>query len=85
MARCQTGVFMSVFCDASESIELLYDRECLRNNAVSLYFLEIPHFTLAKEPKVFKNNVWNIFSARPKLCILVVFKISHAPIYAMFL
>ena len=57
MTKRRIGVFVSVFCDARESIELQHYRQCHRDNAVSLYFLEKPHFTLAKEPKVIKNNV----------------------------
>mgnify|MGYP004328412719 CR=1 FL=1 len=64
LGKYESGVFMSVFCGARESIEWPRDEECLRDNAVSLYFSTIPHFTLVEEPKVFKNNVWNIFSAR---------------------
>ena len=60
MAKCQTGVFVSVFCIARESMELRYDRECLNDNAVSLYYLEIPNFTLVEEQKVSKNNVRDI-------------------------
>ena len=48
---------MSVFCNVRETMELLYDGGCLRDNAVSLHLLEIPHFTLVEESKVFKNNV----------------------------
>ena len=55
-------------------MELPYNEECLRDNAVSLYFLEIPHFILVEEQKVFEKNVWSIFSAPRKLCILVVAK-----------
>ena len=76
---------MSVFCDTKESMDLPYDGECLRDNAVSLYFLEIPHFTLPEGPKVFKNNVWNIYSASPKLCIRITLKISYIQIYTRFL
>ena len=57
MGKCRTGVFVSVFCDARESMELLYDEVCSNDNAVSLHLLEIPHFTLVEEQKVFKNNV----------------------------
>ena len=84
MGKCRTGVFVSVFCDARESMELQYDEECLRDSAVSLYFLEIPHFTLVEEQKVFKNNVRDIYSASPKLCIFVVLKLSYVQLYTMF-
>ena len=47
MGKCRTGVFVSVFCNARESMELQHDKECPRDNAVSLYYLEIPHFTLS--------------------------------------
>ena len=57
MGRRGTDVFESVFCDARESMGSLYFGERPRNNAVSLYFLQIPPFTLAKELKVFKKNV----------------------------
>ena len=67
MGKCRTGVFVSVFCDARESMELQYEQECLCDNAVSLYYLEIPNFTLVEEPNVFENNFRNIYSASPKL------------------
>ena len=51
---------MSVFCNVRETMELPDDRVCLRNSAVSLYYLEIPIFTLVGEAKVFKNNVRDI-------------------------
>ena len=60
MGKCRTGVFASVFCNGRESMELRYDEECLNDNAVSLYYLEIPNFTPVEEPNVFKNNVKNI-------------------------
>ena len=85
MGKCQTGVFVSVFCNARESMELQYDVECLNDNAVSLYYLEIPHFTLVGEPKVFKNNVKNIYSASPKLCMFILLKVSCVPVCIMFL
>ena len=84
MGRCRTDVFVSVFCDVRDSMKLPCDKERLRNSAVSLYFLEIPHFTLVEEPKVLKNNVWNIFSASPRLCTFLVSKMSCIPIYTMF-
>ena len=85
MGKCRTGVFVSVFCNARESMELQYDEECLHDNAVSLYYLEIPHFTLVGEQKVFKNNVRNIYSASPTLGILFVIKLSCVPVCTMFL
>ena len=85
MGKCRTGVFVSVFCNARESMELRYDGECLRDNAVSLYYLEIPHFTLVEEQKVFKNNVRDIYSASPKLCIFFVLKLSYVQLYTLFL
>ena len=85
MGKCRTGVFVSVFCNARESMELRYDEEGHRDNAVSLYYLEIPHFTIVEEQKVFKNNVRDIYSASPKLCIFVVVKISCVPVCTMFL
>ena len=84
MGKCWTGVFVSVFCNGRESMELLYDKECLLDNAVSLYYLEIPHFTLVGEPKVFKNNVKNIYSASPKLCIFFVLKLTCVRVCTMF-
>ena len=84
MGKCRTGVFVSVFCDARESMELQYDEECLRDSAVSLYFLEIPHFTLVEEQKVFKNNVKAIYSAWSKLCEFIVLKLSYVQLYTMF-
>ena len=85
MGKCRTGVFVSVFCNARESMELRYGKECLNDNAVSLYYLEIPHFTLVEEQKVFKNNVKNIYSASPKLCIFFVLKLSCVQFYTLFL
>ena len=73
MRKCRTEVFMSVFCNAKESMKLQCDEECHRDNAVSLYYLEILHFTLVEGPKVSKNNVGIANSALPKLCILFVF------------
>ena len=84
MGKCRTGVFVSVFCNARESMELRYDEKGHRDNAVSLYFLEIHHFTLVEEQKVFKNNVRDIYSASPKLYIFVVLKLSYVQFYTMF-
>ena len=84
IGKCRTGVFVSVFCNGRESMELRYDRECLNDNAVSLYYLEIPNFTLFDEQKVFKNNVRDIYSASPKLCIFFVLKLSCVPVCTMF-
>ena len=67
MGKCRTGVFVSVFCNVRETMELQDNEVCQHDIAVSLYYLEIPHFTLVGEPKVFKNNVKNIYSASPKL------------------
>ena len=85
MGKCQTDVFVSVFCDVRDSMKLPCDRERLRNSAVSLYFLEIPHFTLVEEPKVFKNNVRDIYSASLKLCIFFLLKLSCVPLCTLFL
>ena len=76
---------MSVFCGARESMELRYDEEGHHDNAVSLYYLEIPNFSLLGEQKVFKNNVRDIYSASPKLCIFFVLKVSCTPLCTMFL
>ena len=46
MGKCRTGVFVSVFCNGRESMELPYNERFLCDNAVSLYNLEIPKFTL---------------------------------------
>ena len=72
MGKGQSDVFVSVFCNLRETMELLHDGVCLRDSAVSLYFLEISIFTLVGEAKVFKNNVRDIYSASPKLCIFFV-------------
>ena len=85
MERCRTGVFVSVFCNARGSMELRHDKECLCNNGVSLYYLNIPRFTLVEEQKVYKNNVTNIYSASPKLCIFFVLKLSCVQVCTMFL
>ena len=34
---------------------------------------------------MFKNNVKNIYSASPKLCIFFVLKVSYAQLYTLFL
>ena len=65
-------------------MELWYDEEGHRDNAVSLYYLEIPNFSLLEDQKVFKNNVRDIYSASPKLCIFVVLKLSYVQLYTMF-
>jgi hypothetical protein len=67
MEKCRTDVFVSVFCDARESMDSSHNEEGHRDNAVSLYFLEITHFTLVEEQNVFKNNVRDIYSALPKM------------------
>ena len=85
MGKCRTGVFVSVFCNARKSMELRYDEVCLHDNAMSLYYLEIPHFTLVEEPNVFKNKVRDIYSASPKLCIFFVLKLSYVQLYTLFL
>ena len=46
MRKCRTGVFVSVFCNVRETMELRYDKVCLRDSAVSFYHLQIPIFTL---------------------------------------
>ena len=46
MGKCRTGVFVSVFCNGRETMDLPDDEVCLRDSAVSLYYLEIPIFTL---------------------------------------
>ena len=85
MEKCRTGVFVSVFCDARDSMQLLYDKDIRNDNAVSLYYLEIPHFTLVEEQKVFKNNVRDNYSASSKLCIFFVLKVIYVHIYTLFL
>jgi len=84
MRKCQTDVFTSVFCDARESMELPYDRRCLLDSAVSLYYLEIPHFTLVGEAKVLKNNVRNIYSASQNMCVFLVLQISYVLVCTIF-
>ena len=84
MGKCRTDVFVSVFCDARDSMDSPRNEEGYHDSAVSLYFLEIPHFTLVEEQKVFKNNVRDIYSASPKLCIFVVLKLSYVQLYTMF-
>ena len=85
MGKCRTGVFASVFCNGRESMELPYDAVYPYGNAVSLYYLEIPNFTLVEEPNVFENNFRNIYSASPKLCVVFVLKLSCVPVSTMFL
>ena len=85
MRKCRTDVFVSVFWDARDSMDSPHNGEGHRDSAVSLYFLEIPHFILVEEPKVFKNNVRNIYSASPTLYISLMLKISHVPVCTMCL
>jgi hypothetical protein len=85
MEKCRTEVFVSVFCDARDSIDSPHNEEGLCDSAVSLYFLEITHFILVEEQNVFKNNVRDIYSALAKLYILFVVKISCVPVCTMFL
>ena len=76
---------MSVFWDARDSMDSQHNGEGSRDSAVSLYFLEIPHFTLVEESKVFKNNVRDIYSASLKLCIFFLLKLSCVPLCTLFL
>ena len=46
MGKCRTGDFVSVYCNLRETMELLDNKGCLLDSAVSLYYLEIPIFTL---------------------------------------
>ena len=85
MGKCRTDVFVSVFWDARDSMDSPHNEEGHRDSAVSLYFLEITHFILVEEQNVFKNNVRDIYSASPKLCIFFVVKISCVPVCTMFL
>ena len=85
MRRCRTDVFVSVFCDARESMDSPHNEEGHHDSAVSLYFLEIPHFTLVEEQKVFKNNVRDIYSASLKLCIFFLLKLTCVPLCTLFL
>ena len=84
MGKCRTGVFVSVFCDARESMDSPHNKEGHRDSAVSLFHLEIPHFTLVEEQKVFENNVRDIYSASSKLFIFVALKLSYVQLYTMF-
>ena len=85
MGKCRTGVFVSVFCNARESMDSPHNEEGHRDSAVSLYFLKITHFTLLEEQKVFKNNVTDIYSASPKLCIFFVLHSIDEQLYTLFL
>jgi hypothetical protein len=85
MGKCQTDVFVSVFCDARDSMDSPHNEEGHLDSAVSSYFLEITHFILVEEQNVFKNNVIDIYSASPKLCIFFVVKISCVLVCTMFL
>ena len=85
MEKCRTDVFVSVFYDTRDSMDFVHNEEGRRGSAVSLYFLEIPHFTLVGERKGLKSNVKSIYSAPPKLCIFVVSNVSYVPLYTMFL
>ena len=68
MGKCRTGVFMSVFCDARDRMDSPHNKEGHCDSAVSLYFLEIPHFTLVEEQKVFKNNMLKTFILHRQHC-----------------
>ncbi len=46
MGKCRTGVFVSVFCSVRRTMDLPVDTVGLTNSAGSLYYLEIPIFTL---------------------------------------
>jgi hypothetical protein len=83
MGKCRTDVFVSVFCDARDSMDSLHDEKGHSNSAVSLYFLEITHFILVEEQNVFKNNVRDIYSVSPELWIFFVVKISCIPVCTM--
>ena len=85
IGKCRTDVFVSVFCDARDSMDSPHNEEGHRDSAVSLYFLEITHFILVEEPKVLQNNVRDIYYASPKLCIFCVLKLSCIPVCTMFL
>ena len=85
VGKCRTDVFVSVFCDTRDSMDITHNTEGLRDSAVSLYFLDLSHFTLAGEAKVLKNNVWNIYSASPKLCICIILKINYVQLFTRFL
>ena len=85
MGTCQTDVFMSVFCNARESMDSPHNGEGHRDSAVSLYFLEIAHFILVEEQNEFKNNVRDIYSASPKVCIFFVVKVSYVQLCTLFL
>ena len=79
------GRFCVVFCNARESMDSPHNEEGHRDSAVSYYYLEITHFFLVEEQKVFKNNVRDIYSASPKLCIFFVVKRSCIPVCTLFL
>ena len=85
MGKCRTGVFVSVFCNARESMDSPHNEEGHCDSAVSLYFLEIPHFTLVEEQNVFKNNVRDIYSVSAQMCIFFVVKIICVPVCTTFL
>ena len=57
VGKCRTDVFVSVFYDTRDSMDFTHNWEGLCGSAASLYFLEIPYFTLVEGAKVFKNNV----------------------------
>jgi hypothetical protein len=85
MGKCLTGVFVSVFCDARDSMDSPHNEEGHCDSAVSLYFLEITYSILVEVQNVFKNNVRDIYSVLSKVCIFFVVKLSCIPVCAMFL
>jgi hypothetical protein len=85
MGKHRTDDFVSVCCDVKGSMDFPHNKEVSRSSAVSSYFPKIPHFTLVRGPKVFKNNVRNVYSASPNLYIFFIFKISYVEVYTTFL
>jgi hypothetical protein len=76
---------VSVVYGAKDIMDTPHNGEGHHDSAVSLYFLEITYFILVEEQNVFKNNVRDIYSASPKLCIFFVVKISCVSVCTMFL
>ena len=42
MGKCRTGVFVSVFCGARDSMQLLYDKDIRNDNGCPLSYMDRP-------------------------------------------
>ena len=86
MGKCRTGVFVSVFCNGRETMDLPDDEVCLRYSAVLLYYLEIPIFTFFERQKCLETML-ETFNMHRQSCtyFLIYLKLSCVPVYTMFI